>query len=361
MTALHFRALALTLGLGLLAAAPARAQTGSGAGTAYVSNQGGDVSVIDLATMKVTGTIDAYGEEPRGIGVTADGRWLVVANREGGRIAIIDRASGKLVRHVAIGKNPEFVRVRGKLAFVSFEPTSTGKPPPKPGSPEAARQAAEAEADDDKNELPARVAIVDLERGKLLRSIKGGMETEGIEFSTDGKHILVTNEEDDTVTVHNIASGKLVKTIKTGDRPRGIKRAPDGKHYVATIEHGNEFVVIDAKYKVVKTVKTGEYPYGVAFDRSGERLFVANGRSKTLQVFDTKTWAPIKEVPTGNRCWHFSFTPDDKQILVACGRSDEVVVIDAATLEPTQRITGKTLPWGVVTYPKSMGSLDHPE
>ena len=344
--------------LAALATAPAAAQPGTG--TAYVSNQGGDVSVIDLATMQPTGTIDAYGEEPRGIGITADGKWLVVANREGGRIAIIDRASGKLVRHVKIGANPEFVRVRGHLAFVSFEPSSTGKPPPKEGSPEAAKE----EAEDDKHKEPARVAVVDLNKGKLVRTIKGGLETEGIEFSADGKHILVTNEEDDTVTVHNIASAKLVKSIDVaphGDRPRGIKRSPDGKHYVATLEHGNTFIVIDAGYKVIKTVKTGDSPYGVAFDRTGARLFVANGRGKTLQVFDTKTWTSIKEVPTGNRCWHFSFTPDDKQILVACGRSDDVVVIDAATLEPMQRIAGKKLPWGIVTYPKSFGSLDQPE
>jgi hypothetical protein len=38
-----------------------------------------------------------------------------------------------------------------------------------------------------------------------------------------------------------------------------------------------------------------------------------------------------------------------------------VIVIDVAKLEPTERITDKSLPWGVVTYPKAMGSLDRPE
>jgi YVTN family beta-propeller protein len=351
-------AAALALALGALAL-PAVAADAS-KGVAYVSNQNGDVSVIDLATMEVSGTVSAYGKEPRGIGVTADGKLLVLANREGGRIAVIDRASGKLLRHVPIGSNPEFVRTRGHMAFVSFEPSSTGEAPPKPGSKEAAA----AKEDDDEKHEPARIAIVDLDRGKVLRSVLGGLETEGIEFSADGKHILVTNEADNDVTVHEIATGKKVKTIDTkpyGERPRGIKMAPDGKSYVATIEHGNAFVVIDADYKVVKSVKTGDSPYGVSFDRSGERLFVAAARSKLLQVFDAKTYAPIKDVPTGNRCWHFSFTPDDKSILLACGRSNEVIVIDARTLEPVKHIADSKLPWGVVTYPKSMGSLDRPE
>jgi YVTN family beta-propeller protein len=364
-------------GLLALAAGSARAADPA-AGTAYVSNQNGDISVIDLATMKVTGAISAYGEEPRGIGVTADGQLLVVANREGGRIAVIDRASGKLLRHLAIGANPEFVRTRGHLAFVSFEPGSTGQAPPKAGSaPPAAGASGVAHAegasgargagkddDDDADKPPAQVAVVDLDKGEVIRSIVGGRETEGIEFAADGRHILVTNEADDNVSVHEIATGKRVQVIDTrpyGKRPRGVKRSPDGKTYVVTLEFANAFIVLDDRFNVVKTVKTGESPYGVSFDRAGDRLYVAAARSKVLQVFDAKTWELVKDVPIGNRCWHFSFTPDDRRILLACGRSDEIVVVDAAKLEPVAHIPDKTMPWGIVTYPKAMGSLDRPE
>ncbi len=341
----------------------------SPAGTAYVSNQNGEVSVIDLATMTVSGTIDPYGKEPRGIGVTADGKMLVVANREGGRIAVIDRASGKLLRHVAIGQNPEFVRVRGHLAFVSFEPASTGKAPPRPGSAGSGAKPAGDDhegkgKDGDTDQQPARVAIVDLDNGKVLREVIGGRETEGIEFAADGRHILVSNEADDNVSVHEIATGRRVESIDLkayGKRPRGIKMAPDGKSYVVTLELSNNFVVLDGRYQVVKSVKTGDSPYGVAFDRSGSKLYVAAARSKLLQVFDARTYEPIKDIPIGSRCWHFSFTPDDRQILVACGRSDEVVAIDVAKMTPDLHIADKALPWGVVTYPKSMGSLDRPE
>ena len=137
--------------------------------------------------------------------------------------------------------------------------------------------------------------------------------------------------------------------------------APDGKSYVATIEHGNAFVVIDAHYKVQKSVPTGDSPYGVSFDRAGDRIFVAAARSKLLQVFDARTYAGIKDIAIGDRCWHFSFTPDDKNILLACGRSNEVLVIDATSLEVVKHIPDDKLPWGIVTYPKAMGSLDRPE
>jgi len=107
-------------------------------------------------------------------------------------------------------------------------------------------------------------------------------------------------------------------------------------------------------------VETGQAPYGISFDRKGERIFIATSKEKALQVFDAKTFEKIKDISTGNRCWHFSFTPDDKQILLACGKSQAVMVIDTETLEKTKEIGDKEMPWGVVTYPKSMGSLDQP-
>jgi DNA-binding beta-propeller fold protein YncE len=327
---------------------------------AYVSNQKGNVTTIDLNTFETSGEIDVGGGSPRGIGVTADGKWLVIASRDKGDLAVVDLQSRKVIKRIPIGKNPEFVRVRGNQAFVSFEPAAEAGPPPKPGSKEAMELKKKREKD---KEEPARIAIVDLKAGKKTAEIVGGMETEGIEFSADGKKIIVTNEDDNTVTVHDIASGKLLKTIDTkpyGDRPRGIKAAPDGKSYVATIEFGNKLVVLDAGFNVVKAVPTGDTPYGVAFGRDGSRLYVALAKGKTLQVFDAASVTSIAEHPIGDRCWHFTFTPDDKHILLACGRSDEVVVLDAASGKIVKRIADKLTPWGIVTYPKSFGSLDTP-
>ncbi|CAN1487588.1 COG2319 FOG, WD40 repeat [Methylophilaceae bacterium] len=328
-------------------------------GKAYVSNQKGGVTVIDLNTYTAAADIDVQGEEPRGIAITEDGKLLVVATRENGSVSIIDTATNQVISQVKVGQNPEFVRTKGHYAFVSYEPSAKGGPPPAPGSAEALAAAKEEAVDDDKE--PARIGIIDLKLGKKIREITGGPETEGIEFSKDGKQLVITNEADNTVTVHSMKTGKLLKTIKTheyGDRPRGIKVSPDGKTYLATLEYGNKFLVMDKKFKVLRTVDTGATPYGIAYDRKGERIYVAANKAKTLEVYNAKTYEKIKDIPTGNRCWHFTFTPDDKEILLACGKSDAVMVIDTDKLEVTQQIENKKLPWGVVTYPKSMGSLD---
>ena len=328
--------------------------TGASAGLAYVTSQDAGVSVIDLASMKVIKQIDTKGESPRGLGITDDGKQLIVATRENSSVSIINTETGEVTQQIEIGKNPEFVRVSGNYAYISSEPSAKGGPPPKPG-------AKESDDDDDEEKIPARIAVIDLAQGKKIREIVGGPETEGIEFSADGKNLVITNEADNTITVHDLESGSLVKTIHTheyGDRPRGIKVSPDGNTYLATLEYGNRFMVLDKDFNFVRTVDTAETPYGISYDNTGKHIFVATNKAKALQVFDANTFEKIKDIPTGNRCWHFTFTPDDKQILLACGKSDAIFVIDAEKLEVTKQIEVKNMPWGVVTYPKSMGSLD---
>lgn len=344
---------AVLLVLGVMSSASVLANDNA---VAYVSNQDGGVTVIDLKTMEVKGAVDIGAKGPRGIGVTADGKWLVTANKDDSNISVVDTTAASGPKFVNIGKNPEFVRVLGDRAYVTYEPSSKSGPPPKPG-------AATVEDDDKEEKIPGRIAIVDLKKGKVLSEIIGKPETEGVEFSKNGKQMLVTNESDNSITVHDMKSGKLLKSIpvgKYGERPRGIKTSPDGKLIVTTLEFSNKMLVLNDKFEVIKEVPTGKTPYGVSFDRAGARIFVASNKEKALQVFDAKTFEKIKDIPTGDRCWHFSFTPDDQQILLACGKSNEIVVIDANKLEVTKRIVDQDMPWGIVTYPKSMGSLDRP-
>ncbi len=326
----------------------------AGKGVAYVSNQDGGVQVIDLETMETTSTLDIQAKGPRGIGVTKDGKLLVTANKDDDNISIVELATGT-VTHVPVGKNPEFVRVYGNKAYITYEPSpSTG------GGSGAA--AAEAEKNDDDRE-PGHIAIVDLKTGKVVKDITGKPETEGLEFSPDGKKLIVTNESDNSITVHDMKSGKLLKNISVasyGQRPRGIKVAPNGKLYVSTLEFSDKLLVLDKNLKPLKTIDTGKSPYGVSFDKDSKRIFVASSKEKALQVYDANTFEKIKDIPTGSRCWHFTFTPDNQNILLACGKSDEVVVVDVNSLEVTKRIGDKEMPWGIVTYPKSLGSIDRP-
>jgi YVTN family beta-propeller protein len=318
---------------------------------AYVSTPAG-VTVIDLARLEPIKEIDVGGKGPRGLAITRDGTYLLTANQESADVSVIDTATFKVVRRIPVGKNPEFMRIQtdGKMAYVTYEPSVVSGPPKKRGKEEEGGS-------------PAEVAAVDFQKGSATSFLMGGKETEGIEFSPDGKYIVVANEGNDTVAIYDKQSGNAIKTVNVkpyGSRPRGVKISPDGRTYVVTMENSNNFVVFDPDFKFIKSVPTEQGPYGVTFDRAGKRILIAAARAKNLQVFDAQTLALIATVPMGERCWHFSFTPDDTKIIAACGRSNDLHVIDAENYKPVKVIAGIKLPWGVVTYPKAFGSLDTP-
>ena len=130
-------------------------------GVAYVSNQEGAVTGIDLESMLPKGTLDIAAKGPRGIGVTADGKWLVTANKDDGNISVVNTSTGKLDKQIFIGKNPEFVRVLGNIAYVTFEPSLQAGVSPQPAPKKVSDK-----GDDDK--VPGHVAIVDLVAGKII-------------------------------------------------------------------------------------------------------------------------------------------------------------------------------------------------
>jgi DNA-binding beta-propeller fold protein YncE len=312
---------------------------------------------MSLKDFSVVDEIDV-GVGNRGIGITDDGKKLIIAVRSKNDLAIINLTTKKVEKRIYIGENPEFVRVLGDNAFVSFEPAAIGGPPPKPGSQKAIDLKLQRESDD---EDPARIAIVDISKGVKVSEIIGGMETEGIEFSIDESEIIVTNEADENLSVHNIKTGKLIKkieTIKFGNRPRGIKKSPNKDFYLATLEYGNKLIKINKEYEIDKVVDTGLVPYGIAFSPDGMKAYVALSSGKSIQVFNTNTMLPINEIPTGDRCWHFSFTPDLSHIISACGRSNEILIINSESGKIVKKISSTGMPWGVVTYPKSPGTLD---
>ena len=323
---------------------------------AYVTEEEGGISVIDLGTLRVIRKIQPSDVQPRGIAVTLDGKYIVTANKNTSDIAVFTTPRLRLVKRIHIGHSPEFIKVDsvGDRLFATFEPGSSGGPPGAPGAKDGA---------DEQDEPPAQVAsfrIGDWSPGPVATA---GSETEGLEFSPDGKYLLVADEAQDNMGIFAADTGVLIRNVDLkpyGIRPRAIKVSPLRNEYSVTMEASGTLLKMDMNFNILKSVRTAAKPYGESFDRAGKRIFVAAALAGKLQVFDADSLNLLAEVPVGKRCWHFTFTPDDSKILVACGRSNNIVVVDPNSYKQIATIGGLNLPWGIVTYPRSYGSLGLP-
>ncbi len=320
---------------------------------AYVTEEEGGISVIDLNTLKVIRRVQPSDIAPRGLAVTFDGKYVITSNKNTSDLAVFSTSPLSLVKRIHIGDSPEFIRINpaGDRLFATFEPSSGGNPAQKANS-----------ADDD-NGPPAQIAsfhVGDWAPGPVSTA---GQETEGIEFSRDGKLMLVANESQETIGVFAEGTGAHLRDVDLksyGIRPRGVRVSPQGNSYAVTMETSGTLLTMDQNFNVIKAVPTAAKPYGLSFDRAGKRIFVSAALAGKLQVFSADSLQLLAEVPTGKRCWHFTFTPDDSKILLACGRSNNLVVIDANSYKPVGTLEGLKMPWGIVTYPRSYGSLGLP-
>jgi DNA-binding beta-propeller fold protein YncE len=333
---------------------------------AFVTTEKGGVSIINLENYEVTHQLENK-DKPRGVGITRDGQYLVTANKGSASINLIDLKSDNQNKQIEVGENPEFIRVYGDHVFVSTEPSSKGKPMPDKKHDAAKKDDDDGDEEEEEDEEPARIKVVNITNGKIVQDIEAGIETEGIEFTHDRQAIIVTNENDSTVSVHNIKSGDKIASIDLkphGKRPRGIKRSPVGNFYAVTMEHSDNVVLITNelnKYAVVESIPTGKNPYGLMFSEDGERLYVLASKSQQMLVYDMASREEFRTVDlNARRCWHMSFSPNGEDILIACGGSDEFLILDAMTFTEKKRLDIPGKPWGVITYPKTYGSLDEP-
>ena len=49
------------------------------------------------------------GREPEGVGITPDGRWVLVTNESDNSVSVIDTGTLKIVKSVQVGKRPRDV------------------------------------------------------------------------------------------------------------------------------------------------------------------------------------------------------------------------------------------------------------
>jgi PQQ-dependent catabolism-associated beta-propeller protein len=304
----------ITLSLALAAGAAA-AQ-----GTAYVSSEKDDaLTMIDTQTLAVKGTVPTC-KRGRHIQRLPDGK-LMVACTDSNAADVIDPATGKPVRRVPLGAEPEAFDISpdGKTIYVS--------------------------------------SFVDAASGKVLQSVKVGKEPEGVKLSADGKTLYITSEVASLVHVIDVATAKVVKNVKVGKRPRRMALTPDGKELWVTNElDASVSIVSTADHAVVGTVKfevkgaraEDISPVGITMSRDGKHAFVALGRANHVAFVDVPGRKVTNLVLVGKRPWNVTLDKAESRLWVVNGLSDDVTVVDVAGAKAIKSIPVGRVPYGVV-------------
>ncbi len=216
-----------------------------------------------------------------GIGVTADGRRLVVANFQNDSLSLLDADARRV------------------LAELDLRP---GKSDPKQrGVPGGAFPLAVAVL---RNELAFVASVRDREivvvalaedKPRVLGRIALAGPPNALALAADGQRLFVAEDDSDRLTVIDVATRAVVGSVVLdapggpsprfgrGSIPNGLAVAPDGATVYATCAGLNALALVDVTEprtpRVRGFVPTGHYPTAVAVSDGGQRLHVVNAKS----------------------------------------------------------------------------------
>lgn len=226
-------------------------------------NRSHSITVIDLKKLAVNATIELLpNKQPHGSALTADGKTLWVTTEASTSILKVDTAGKKIAATVPVGGEAHMVvlaeqRGRGYAACL------------------------------DKGDI----VVLDLAAAKVVTRVATGAGAEGIDVTPDGKFVLVTNGEVNTVSVVDAETNTVLKSVPVGTKPLRVKVAPDGKRALVTNMRSNDLYELDAStWEVIRTLKVGKEPIGIQYAADGKTAWIANTASDVISVVDLATW-----------------------------------------------------------------------
>ncbi|MFW2488055.1 cytochrome D1 domain-containing protein [Clostridium chromiireducens] len=287
----------------------------------YTANESGSISKIDASTNEVVDTITEAEGSPHNIQVSPD---------------------GKVVGYTLAAKMQEGQTEHGSMSmngFAVFYEVDTDKLIKKVGVGEHPAHLVFTE--DGKyilvtNSENNNVSVIDAKTYEVTGAATVGEGPHGFRISKDSKFAYVANMGEDTISVVDIENNKEVRKIKVGKTPVTTGITSDGKTLVATVNGENTLAIIDLATYNVEKVSVGKGPAQVYIETDNKYAFVANQGteeqpSNTVSKIDMTTKKVVTTIETGKGAHGIVVSPDNKYVYVTNIYDGTVSVIDNST------------------------------
>ena len=276
---------------------------------------------------------------------------VYVADEGSNTVSVIDAATFKTIRGIAVGQGPHNVQVApdGRQVWVTNngEPDKAAEKMPPEGmskSEHGAMAGAGAGA----------VWVIDTGTDTVLAKVPVGIHPAHVVLAPDGRFAYVTNGGENSVSVVDTSARRVVETIPVGALPHGIRISPDGKQaWVANLKGGTVSVIDTRTRKQIARIAVGKGPAQVGFTPDGRLGFVSLSQENRVALIDTASHKVIRKVSVGTVPIQLYATPDSRLLLVANQGTQKkpgnsVSVIDLATFKPLATIETGSGAHGVV-------------
>ena len=243
----------------------------SGVGKAGTDGQ--LLRAIDLATRKVTGTVDfGKGVRPHCAVIGPRNGLLYVTTELENSVTVIDPNTLKIVGTIPTGQTESHMLAitrDGRRGYTA-------------------------------NVGPGTVSVLDLEAKKVLATIPVSPQTQRISLSVDDRWVFTADQTKPQLAVIDTAINGIHAWIELPSTGYGTAPTPDGKWLLVALNKINQVAVIDVhSLKVARTLDVPKSPQEVLIQPDGALAYVSCDTSKQVAVIDLKAWKVVKLINTG--------------------------------------------------------------
>jgi YVTN family beta-propeller protein len=196
------------------------------------------------------------------------------------------------------------------------------------------------------------VSVIDTQDYTVLNTIGTGEGPHGFRISSDSKYAYIANMGEDSVSVINLETMKEERKIQVGAAPVTTGISTDGKTLVATLNAENALAIVDLESGNIEKVGVGIGPAQVYLASNNEFAYVANqgtesNPSNSITIVDLKSKAAISTIETGKGAHGVVLSEDSNTAYVTNMFENTVSIIDLITKEVKQTIKVGEVPNGI--------------
>jgi YVTN family beta-propeller protein len=207
------------------------------------------------------------------------------------------------------------------------------------------------------------LGVVDAEARKLVKRVKIGGNPYNLNFTPDGRHLLVLDWSSDTsndeVIFYDLASDKIDGRVEVSTWPAHSVFSRDAKRLYVSGETAGDLTVIDLTTRTVvaRHVHGGGDAMGLALTADGKTLYAAAGENKAVLKIDTATNKPVATIALPGIVHESTLTLDGRFLYTTLRKANKIAVVDTATDKVVATIPQKGYPDLVTMEPSGRYAL----
>jgi DNA-binding beta-propeller fold protein YncE len=175
------------------------------------------------------------------------------------------------------------------------------------------------------------VVAVDLAHGKVLGTIPGLREPQGVLYVPENGHLYIANGGDGSVRIYEASTLKQIKSVTLGDDADNIRYDATAK--TIWIGYGmGAMAALDLDGNKLFDIPVGEHPESFELEHHGDKMFVNVPRKNEVAVVDRNAKKLIATYGTGQTAGNYpmAFDEANARIFVGCRVPARLLVLDAA-------------------------------